>query len=231
MKSILLTRSNENNKNIIKKLNNYKLQEQEFEYIECPLLEYKNCQLDSSILKEYSNIIITSKYAANIISSWHISEIKGLWIVGNKSQSILQNSRFEIRYVAKNVQDLINNLPSKLYAKSIYLSSNKITQDLPSAIKREIIYQVEYKEYIPEIEKIKKGVDYILLYSQNCASTLLHLLIENNLVSLLLHATIIAISAKVANIVRPFTKNMFYCNSNKPEEMLELLMYDIKFRN
>ena len=122
-------------------------------------------------------------------------------------------------------------MPSKLYGDSIYLSSNKIAQDLPSAIKREIIYQVKYKEYIPEIEKIKKGVDYILLYSQNCASTLLHLLIENNLVSLLLHATIIAISAKVADIVRPFAKNMFYCNSNKPEQMLELLMYDIKFRN
>lgn len=230
MKSVLLTRSQENNKHIIKKLNSYRLTYERFRYIECPLLEYKNCQLGSDILEDYDNIIITSKYAANIIDSWDIPQRKGLWVVGNKSQSILQNSRFKICYVAKNVQDLINNLPNKLYQQTIYLSSNEITQDLPNIIKREIIYQVNYKEYIYEIDRLKTGIDYILLYSQNCASTLLRLLINNNLLSLLSNTTIIAISAKVADIVRPITKNIFYCDSNKPEQMLELLMCHAKSR-
>lgn len=235
MRSLLLTRNQEDNDNIIRDLEQTGVY---FNYISSPLVEYENLGLDSNILTNYSDIIITSKYAAKILASWFIGEQysdeyinrKNIWLVGNSSKLLLSSKKFLIKYVARNVEELLKNLPREIHDQTIYLSSNEITQDLPMKIDRHIIYQVKYATKLQQIEQITKGVDYILLYSQNTAQTFIELLMKNNLLKILASSMVITISLRVADIVKFFTKNVIYCDNGKPEKMLELLINDAKIR-
>lgn len=235
MKSVLLTRSAEDNYDIIRMLESkyFALGQAQllnhrpkFQYICSPLIKYRELGFNPAILYDYNNIIITSKVATKLFISQfskHQNSVKQIWVVGDSSNIILRQHNFTVAYKAQNIQELIENIPTQLYKQSIYLSSNEITQDLPSAIKRQIIYEVQYANTLHHIEEIKKGVDYILLYSQNSAKTLVTLLKQNNLLELFFSTKLITISEKVATIIRFFTKNVIYCNEGKPEEMLILL--------
>lgn len=227
MKSVLLTRSWEANLENIHEIDNHVLN---FHYIHCPIIKYKNLDFDINILKNYSNIIITSKYAAEIIAEYELNH--NIWVVGDKSKQLLENKSLKIAYTAKNVDDLIQHFPSDLYKQTIYLSSNEITKDLPDKIKRYIIYNVEYLNELPlsVVKELKNSVDFVLLYSQNSAKTLLKLLNKNNLLEYLQNSLVIAISLKVANIVRPFFKNVVYCDDQNPNDLIKLLFKNAKIQ-
>lgn len=153
-------------------------------------------------------------------------------MVGDKSKQLLENKSLKIAYTAKNVDDLIQHFPSDLYKQTIYLSSNEITKDLPDKIKRYIIYNVEYLNELPlsVVKELKNSVDFVMLYSQNSAKTLLKLLNENNLLEYLQNSLVIAISLKVANIVRPFFKNVVYCDDQNPNDLIKLLFENAKIQ-
>ncbi|ASX27495.1 hypothetical protein BA173_00930 [Rickettsia sp. MEAM1 (Bemisia tabaci)] len=247
MKSVLLTRSWEANLETTQEINNHGLN---FHYINCPVIKYKTLDFDANILKNYSNIIITSKYAATIINNLSCRDLitassnkldsvdkpldykHNIWVVGDKSREILINKGFKIAYAGKNVDDLIQHFPADLYEQAIYLSSNEITKDLPDKIKRYIIYNVEYLNDLPlsVVKELKNSVDFILVYSQNSAKTLLKLLNENNLLEYLQNSLVIAISSKVANIVRPFLKNVVYCDDQNPNDLIKLLFENAKIQ-
>lgn len=224
MKSVLLTRSWEANLETTQEIGKY------FHYINCPIIKYKTLDFDANILKNYLNIIVTSKYAAIIIAKCELNH--NIWVVGDKSREILINKGFTIAYAGKNVDDLMQHFPDDLYEQAIYLSSNEITKDLPDKIKRYIIYNVEYLNELPlsVVKELKNPVDFILLYSQNSAKTLLKLLSENNLLEYLQNSLVIAISLKVANIVRPFFKNVVYCDDQNPNDLIKLLFENAKIQ-
>ncbi|HJD65447.1 MAG TPA: uroporphyrinogen-III synthase [Rickettsia endosymbiont of Diachasma alloeum] len=227
MKSVLLTRSWEANLETTQAIDNHVLN---FHYINCPIIKYKTLDFDINIWGGYSNIIITSKYAAAIIAEYELNH--NIWVVGDKSKQLLENKSLKIAYTAKNVDDLIQHFPSDLYKQTIYLSSNEITKDLPDKIKRYIIYNVEYLNELPlsVVKELKNSVDFVLLYSQNSAKTLLKLLNENNLLEYLQNSLVIAISLKVANIVRPFFKNVVYCDDQNPNDLIKLLFENAKIQ-
>ncbi|HJD56035.1 MAG TPA: uroporphyrinogen-III synthase [Rickettsia endosymbiont of Pyrocoelia pectoralis] len=221
MKSVLLTRSIDGNKETIEEISKYSLN---LRYIDCPLIKYKKLDLNIDILNNYSNIIVTSKYAANILANYDLTQ--DIWVVGNKSKQLLGK---KVAYTAQNIEDLIKHFPPDLYQQTIYLSSNEITQDLPDKITRHIVYNVEYLNELPlpVIEEFKKNsIDFILLYSQNSAKTLIKLLNETKLQNSL----VIAISSKVANIIRPFIKNVVYCDDENPNNIIKLLVENAKVR-
>ncbi|MCC8370382.1 MAG: uroporphyrinogen-III synthase [Rickettsia endosymbiont of Stiretrus anchorago] len=244
MKSVLLTRSWEANLETTQEIGKY------FHYINCPVIKYKTLDFNANILKNYSNIIITSKYAAIIINNLSCRDLitassnkldsvdksldykHNIWVVGDKSREILINKGFKIAYAGKNVDDLMQHFPADLYEQTIYLSSNEITKDLPDKIKRYIIYNVEYLNELPlsVVKELKNSVDFILLYSQNSAKTLLKLLSENNLLEYLQNSLVVAISLKVANIVRPFLKNVVYCDDQNPNDLIKLLFENAKIQ-
>lgn len=103
--------------------------------------------------------------------------------------------------------------------------------DLAAEIRREIIYEVEYASDLHQIDEIQKGINYILLYSHNSTNTLIELFTKNNLLPLLKNSIAITISKKVADNIRFFVKNVVYCDDGRPEQILELLSYDAKYRN
>ena len=74
----------------------------------------------------------------------------------------------------------------------------------------------------------KMSIDFILLYSQNSAKTFLRLLLQNNLLEYLQDSLVVAISLKVANIVRPFIKNVVYCDDQNPNDIIKLLSENAK---
>ena len=225
MKSVLLTRSLEENRKIIKEMSKSNL---DLHYIHCPLIKYKILDFNVNILANYSNIIITSKYAAIIITKYYINQ--NIWVVGNTSKKLLENKGLKVTYTAKNLEDLIEHFPPKLYEQTIYLSSNEITKDLPNEIARHIIYSVEYLNELPVsiIKEFEKNIDFILFYSQNSAKTLVKLLLQNNLLQYVQDSLVVAISLKVANIVRPFTKNVVYCDDQNPNDIIKLLSENAK---
>lgn len=236
MKSVLLTRSSKENRKIIERINKFNLN---CRYIECSLIKYKPLDFDINILNNYSNIIITSKRAAIIIAKYGINKNsidKNIWVVGNTSKKLLENKLankgLKVVYTAKNVDDLIDHFPTNLYEHTIYLSSNEITKDLPDKIKRHIIYNVEYLSELPlsVVKEFENNIDFILLYSQNSADTLIKLLRQNNLLGYLQKSLVIAISLKVANIVRPFLKNVVYCDEQNPNDIIKLLSENAKIR-
>jgi uroporphyrinogen-III synthase len=270
---VLLTRSVDENQKLLEQLESY-----DFDCISCPLITYKNLLVDYiTIFDRYSNIIITSKYAAKLIYSAlnisdnhynnrslsklaYISKFEGermhttgmhsgfvsdlrsialttevefrkrsieLWVVGHTSAAILKSIPFiKIQYIANDVRDLINNLPKTIYNKAIYLSANEITNLLPSAITRQIIYEVTYKRTLAaqDFIEITAGIDYILLYSQNCAKTLIKLLTKYNLINTLKNTIVITISAKVANIVNIYFSNVVYVEQAEHLQMIDLLI-------
>ena len=223
MKSVLLTRNIEENNETIKEISKYNL---DLRYIHCPLIKYKTLDFNIDILDNYSNIIITSKYAANILAGHNLKQ--DVWVVGSKSKRLLGK---KVIYTAKNVEDLIKHFPPDLYEQTIYLSSNEITKDLSNKIARHIIYNVEYLNELPLIIKeFKSNIDFILLYSQNSAKTFVRLLLQNNLLEYLQDSLVVAISLKVANIVRPFIKNVVYCDDQNPNDVIKLLSENAKIR-
>lgn len=215
-KSILLTRAKSANSVLKDKLKPYV-----FDLFECSLIEHELLQFDIEILNEYSDIVITSSFAAN-----NLPNSNGIcaWVVGDNTKSILEAKGYKIKFCAPNAITLKKELQKHDYIKAIYLSGNNITLEMPSNVRRIIVYNTSYKESFSnfEIQRLSQGVDYILLYSENCAKTLLQLLLENGLLKYLENSTIVAISSKVAKVVEGYFKKIRNCNgSNQIIEFLE----------
>lgn len=220
--NVWITRSKEDNEELENKLVN-----QGFKCFNCPLIKYRNLESDLSVVLNYPNIIITSKYAAKIINKFILNRNNSynVWVVGIQSAEIL--SRFNIKYIASDVDDLIQSLPKNSYHEYIYLSSNEITKDLPIQIKRQVIYEVNYLTDL-SLEEIKfmqsNNFDYILLYSKNCAKTLITLLFKYDLIKYLKNPVIVAVSFNVAEEITDYFKNIVYCKKGEYNKILELLV-------
>ena len=216
-KSILLTRSKLANSILREKLMPHGV-----DLVECSLIKHKLQPLDSKILNEYSDIVITSNFAASNLPNSNGS--KYIWAVGENSKNILESKGYKVKFCAPDAITLEKELLKNNHIKAIYLSGNNITLDMPPNIKRIIFYNTTYKQSLSELEiqRIKLGIDYILLYSENCAKTLLQLLLENDLLKYLENTTIVAISFKVGRVVEDYFKNVKNCTgSNQIIEFLE----------
>ncbi len=222
MRTILLTRAADGNFLIEKALSG-----RDFAFIHCPLIEYIDKDYDLDCLSDKKFIVITSKHAAIKLAELALDKsLWLLWVVGNISSEILRQAGFRVQYTAKNVEDLMANLPTKLYKQTIYLSSNEITNELPKEISRQIIYNVNYPKHLDsnQIEAIKEGIDYILLYSNNCAKTLINLLKQHDLLKVVENSIVIAVSLKVGQVAQACFENVLYCADEQHDKVIELLV-------
>ena len=203
-KTILLTRSKEDNQTL-KDI----LTPKGYNCIECSLLKSVNIPFDPKALDPYNNIITTSKRAAKLMPRAN----KNAWVVGNSSAEILRQKNYNIKYIAASASELKDHIPKDIYSSTIYPASNMISVEMPDDIKVLQVYKVIYKDELSkdEIKLIKDGIDYIALYSENCAKTLLKLIVENNLLKYLENTMVIAISSKVEMVVKDYFKNRRVC--------------------
>jgi uroporphyrinogen-III synthase len=217
-RSVLLTRSNAANSVLKQQLRNY-----DFDFVDCSLITYETLPFEKSILNSYSDLIITSHFAASNLPDNFANNY--VWVVGENSKSLIESKGYKVKFCASDAVKLKKQLFKDKNLKAIYLSGNNITVKMPSNIKRIIFYNTYYKEFLlkSEIQAIKKGIDYILLYSENCAKTLLQLLLENDLVEYLENTTIVAISFKVARVMEGYCSKIENCDGSN--QIIEFLRH------
>lgn len=191
------------------------------------LISFQNIKFDfDGGDDDYSNIIITSKHTASILPK--NTQGQNAYVVGNYSANILENKGYNIKCVAKNASELRSVIESEIDNNEgesfIYFSGDHITLEMPSYVRREIIYKTEYKESLSaeEIAFIKEGVDIIPVYSVNCAKTLINILDSNNLIKKVANSSIIAISSNVADVLVEDFKNVIVVDS--PTQITEKIL-------
>ncbi|RTK92398.1 MAG: hypothetical protein EKK61_04595 [Rickettsiales bacterium] len=213
---ILLTRSIEANEKLKKQLANKNL-----EILECNLIEYKLLPFDIETIKKYSGLVITSNFVAHNLPIAPYKEIQ-IYVVGTESAGILLEKKYNIKYCAPNATILKSKLLN-ISEKLLYLSGNHITIDMPDYVDRFIYYEVIYLKSLTKIQKAKfnQGFNYILVYSENCAKTLLKLFKDNDLINSLVNSTIVAISSKVGLVFKDSCRNIIIANN--AENMLRNL--------
>ena len=217
-KSVLLTRSNSLNaelKDILKS--------QKYELLECSLLEYELQPFDLLEFYKFQNVLVTSIFAAHELPEAQFG-VMDAWVVGIKSAKILESKGYRIQFVAHDAESLKHQIPEHIYYDTIYPSSDHISVKMPVHITRKIFYKVLYRESLSneQLLRYKQGIHYVLLYSENCAKTLVKLLLENNLMNYLENTTYIVISSKVERVVKNyFQKTKILQGTNLILEYLE----------
>jgi uroporphyrinogen-III synthase len=200
MKSVLLTRSELLNTELRERLKNYK-----YELLECSLLKYNLQPFDILEFYKFQNVLVTSIFVAYELPKLQ-DRAMDAWVVGIKSAKILESKCYRIKFVAPDAENLKRQIPEDIYLSTIYPSSDHISVKMPVHITRKIFYKVLYRESLSneQLLRYKQGIDYVLLYSENCAKTLVKLLLENDLINSLKNATYIAISSKVEKVIRNY---------------------------
>jgi len=197
-----------------------------FTYIDCPLITYQDLNFEQSIISQYPDIIISSKYLAKKLPFANTK--KNIWVVGEESAKILKDKNYLIKYIANNFAQLLKALPKTSYPNMMYLSGDQITKETPKEIRRLIIYQVKYTSFLTEaqVQSIKNGIDYVLLYSYNSAKTFLKIVKTYDLLKFLENSIIIAISLKVAEILKPYFAHIIHCKEGEHQQIKGLLLND-----
>lgn len=225
MPVVLLTRSSEENE-----LESKKLAIKGFDSVSLPMLYYDD--LPFEIEGSVSHAIVTSKHAAKLLAK-NVQNRLECWVVGHESAKILSsNPQIEVTGKAQNVKELLDVISmvssddaKDFFANSRYYSGDVITQELPSFIRREIIYNISYTDLVAahHIEIIKKSqVKYILVYSKNCAINLMKLIQQYSLLPYLQDALVVAISKDVADVCKEF--DVKHAPRASFSSMLELLI-------
>ena len=141
IKNVFLTRSLEENLILVKKIKELKLHP-----ILAPMLSYEKLQYDFGQFENYKNIIITSKFAAKMVSEDYPYEVNA-FVVGEESAEILKrNGKINVQGVYDNVEELIENrvvIPAKALVASRDLMRSRVkpgmtTLGLGMTIKKEL---------------------------------------------------------------------------------------------
>lgn len=224
---ILLTRAKEDNQ-ALQEILSFK----GYIPVECNLISHVHLPFDPSILDDFTDIIITSKRAAVLLPDAACGKnggSKNIWVVGDRSAEVLRQKNYSIKYVALSAKDLKRVLPVRLYSSMVYLASNRISTKMPNEIKTVEVYKVRYKKTLSteELQLLKNDIKYILLYSENCAKTLINLIIKNNLWKYLENSVVITISSKVQKLVKDYFKTTISATSpaDMSTQILKLLEY------
>jgi len=225
MQKILLTRSVDENEILSREL-----LELGFEPISAPMIVYKILPYDFSLFQNATDIIITSKFAAKIIADNYPYNVN-CYIVGEESANITKrNIHINIEYIADTADELKEYCKAKFAgvssaSKIIYFSGNIITVPFEYADKH-VIYEVEYTDRLEKnvITAIENEVNYILLYSKNCAANLIKLLKQYNLLQNIQNSVVIALSSRVASEYERYASCVLFPHRPKAVEIIKLLI-------
>lgn len=217
--SVVLTRSREEN---------YKagslLKKAGFRPIYTPLLEYSPADFDISLLGEYSDIVISSPRAARRIKGLLNDRPQNLWIVGESSINSLKGLK------NKNIKTFLDfgaleNFLKDREGEFLYLSSDFISKEPPKNFRRLIAYKTLYSSEISDraLAELSGGVDYICLYSANCAKVFINLLKKYDLLGKLENSYIIALSYRIAEIVEPYFGKIYYREDKRLSDIVGII--------
>lgn len=214
-KTILLTRSKKENLKLRDKLSAHSCK-----LIDLPLLTLQSNDFNFQKIKDFENIIVTSKFAANLLPANPGNQ--KVWVVGESSAGILANKGYEIACIAPDAAELTAIISIEQPIKICYICGDHITREMPEFVKKFIVYNAIYKDELSEEEEEQlknNAVDMIPIYSKNCAKALIKLLVRYDLLNLLANVTIIAISLKVKKVLEEHFSNIIV--SEKPNKIFD----------
>ena len=217
-KNVIITRCKEENVILSRKI-------QEIGYIPIasPMISYKVVLCDFAKFKSYSNLIVTSKFAAQIIAEHYPYDVNA-YVVGVESANILgKNNKIHVVGVYDGVAALLEALYNS--QKYLYCSGNHISMDIPLA-DRCIIYNTEYADSLSKeaMDIISQNrADFIMFYSKNSAQNFIDLIKNHIHLQNLQNSVVIAISEEVGSILGGYVKNVLFPKNPNADEMLALL--------
>ena len=189
-----------------------------------PMLSHKVVVSDFVQFQNYTDIIVTSKFAARIISKAYPVTVDA-WVVGEESGELLDcNRNINVRACYDSVLECIEALQNT-QNKFLYLSGDHISHEIFFA-DRQVIYHTEYAKILSwgVLETIRtKSAHFIMFYSKNSAVNFIDLVKRYKLLQSLRNSAVIAISKEVAAILTSYVKEVFYPAKPTAHEMLELL--------
>jgi uroporphyrinogen-III synthase len=223
-KSVLISRSNSENKIL-----SSKLKESNFNVITIDLIKYENLEFDIDIVSSYEYVILTSKYACRKISKYNLTN--KFLVVGEESASILRETNKKSQNIIpfNSVLDIINFIKTLDSETVIYLSGSIISQDIPN-IMRKIIYKTDYLVNLDlnSIMQIKiTPPNYIMVFSSVNFEKLIHILKTHDIISIIKSTVFICISSNVADKVKKFFSKVLHVDKPSQGNMIKLMIeYD-----
>ena len=212
IKSLLLTRTNEENQNLIDYLKTKKVN---FNLVSAPLLEIK---YEKNIIsfKNYDVILFTSFNAIRAIKNEEINNEIMAFCVGNKTSGEAKKLGLNVFNANGNSMDLLKLILKILIPgknKILYIRGKNISLDLKTELEKykyiideKIVYTQKEKQLskaiINDIEQRK--IDSVAIFSSNSVNIFLNCVkkVPNNFV-------VFCLSTKIANL---FKNNYKSCN-------------------
>jgi uroporphyrinogen-III synthase len=218
-KNVIITRSYEENLILSEKIKKLNLNP-----IFSPMISHTIASFDFAEFRDYTDLIITSKFAAQIISEYYPHKVNA-WVVGEESRDIMQkNVNINVANTYDTVLALIASLESK-QNKFLYLAGNYISQNIDFADKK-VIYTTEYASILSDdvIEIIQNDkADFLMFYSKNSAVNFIDLVKRYKHLQNLKNSVVIAISKEVGDVLKGYVNQILYPKSPNADQMLELL--------
>ena len=218
-KNVIITRSYDENLILAEKIRGLGLNP-----ILSPMLSHDSVSCDFTQFQDYTDVIITSKFAAHIISRNYPYNIDA-WVVGEESAELLShNDKINVRANYDSVSELIQALQDKK-KKFLYLSGDNISQEILFA-ERRVIYKTEYAQILSDetLEIIKENkADFLMFYSKNSAVNFIDLVKSYKSLQNLQNSVVIAISKEVGSVLKAYVKDVFFPARPNANKMLELL--------
>lgn len=218
-KNVIITRSHEENVMLTQKIKVLGLKP-----IASSMLSYKVVLCDFTKFKTYTDLVITSKFAAQIVAAGYPYNINA-YVVGDESAEILrQNQKIHVKEVYDSISSL-QRVVGLSPDNTLYLSGNHISEEIPF-VDRHIIYNTEYaKSLSPAALEIicQNRVDFLMFYSKNSAQNFIALLKPHIHLQNLQNSVVIAISREVADVLVAYVKDVLYPERPNAAEMIELL--------
>ena len=219
MRNVIITRSHSDNSILSQKITALGLNP-----ISSPMISHTMIPYDFYLFKPYKDLIVTSKFAAQIISKHYPYDINA-YVVGDESAEILAlNPQIHVKNIYDTIDSLLEKLPD-FSTKPLYLSGNYISSALPFA-DRNIIYNTEYACAISsKALKIigQNKADFLMFYSKNSAQNFIDLIKDDIHLQNLQNSVVIAISQEVGTELREYVKDVLVPDRPNAEEMLGLL--------
>lgn len=220
-KNVIITRSAEENKVLaqnIMELGANPIESSMLRHVIIPEV-FKNLQK----LESYQYLIITSKFAARLVSKHYHKNISA-YIVGEESAKIIGlNPYININGVYNTISDLKNSfIPDG--KNTLYLSGNHISEEIPFA-HRIVIYNTNYAENLSS-EALnlleKNSAEVIMFYSKNSAENFITLIKSKGGIILqnLKNSVVIALSKEIGSVLEKYVKHVLFPEIPNADAML-----------
>lgn len=196
---------------------------------EVPLLCYDVHHIDFRRLSRYTTLIITSKYAAALISRKYLFDVECM-VVGEASAAILShNPHIQVKAVFNDVDELKSALATQEKDTCLYLAADVISKGLQSYSCYRALYSTLYRNILEshELEILNSKIDYVFLHSENSARQFIYICKRYDLLQNFHKPVVITISDKVQKVVEAYLPRVISAAKPSNAAMINILRAEL----